>query len=163
MQRLEPGFDHIRDQCPPELWVSQPDTKALEKKIAEQSSELNARLTEVLGLYNVQSRLAEQLQAAYAEIARLEQSISELISQNSELNGVERDRKILSQQHVSTLLEMAMQTNQLIALQAALDNEKANTASAIAELEQLKSEMATATAERFKLVALIYEKRRRAV
>jgi septal ring factor EnvC (AmiA/AmiB activator) len=163
MQRLEPAFDHISNQCPPELKLLRPDTEALEKKITEQSSELNERLTEVLELYNVQSRLTNELQAAYDKIARLEQTIAELISQNNELSGHERDRAVLSQQLTSILLEMEIQTQQLISLQAALNTEKANTASAHTQLEQLKSEMATATAERFKLVAMIYEKKRRAI
>lgn len=163
MQRLEPAFDTIKQWSPEPLNVLQTDTEALAKNVAQQSSELNFRLIELLELYNVQSRLAEDLQAAQERITRLEQTVSELTSKNTEISSRERDREVLSQQHASTLAEMEMLTNRLNAMQAALDAEKANTASALAQVDHLRSELATATAERFKLVAMAYGRKRTSV
>jgi hypothetical protein len=78
MKSVEPAFDPLG-----ELWPALPDTshsdiRTLENTIARQSSELNARLTEILELYNVQARQADELEAAHEETDRLRQKISAL-------------------------------------------------------------------------------------
>lgn len=161
MKRLEPAFDATTKPWSTGLNVSQTDIEALENTIAEQSSELNFRLTEVLELYNVQTRQAEKLQAAHEEIDRLKQTISELTIKKDEIGRLEKDRAALSKMHDLAVLETETLTVRLNAMQTALDAEKANAASALAQIDHLKFELAAATAERFKLVATVYGGKRR--
>ena len=75
MKSVEPAFDPLG-----EFWSAltdgpQSDVRTLENTITSQSSELNARLTEILELYNVQARQADELEAARAEIDRLQRRL----------------------------------------------------------------------------------------
>jgi hypothetical protein len=61
MKFIEPAFDPAGEFLPASFDATQRDIKALEDTIARQSLELNLRLTEVLELYNGQSRQAAEL------------------------------------------------------------------------------------------------------
>jgi chromosome segregation ATPase len=161
MKRLEPAFDATTKPWSAQLNVSQTDIDILENTIAEKSSELNFRLTEVLELYNIQTRQAEKLQSAHEEIDRLKQTISELTVKNDEVGRLERDRAAFSKKHDFALLETETLTVRLNAMQTALDTEKENRASALAQVDHLRFELAAATVERFKLVATVYGGKRR--
>ncbi len=77
MKFVEPAFE-----AGGALWPtlsSGPDAdRALNDKLARQSAELKLRLTEILELYNVQQRQANELQDAYEEIDHLSQTVSAL-------------------------------------------------------------------------------------
>lgn len=161
-KRLEAAFDQITGPWSRDLIVSETDVEGLEHTIAEQSSELNLRLIEILELYNIQARRTEDLHAAYEEIVRLEQTVSELAVEKDEIDRLEKEKIVLSKERVLNLLEIEKLRVRLNATKGALDAEKAKTASAHAEIDHLKFELAAATAERFKLVAMVYAEREKA-
>jgi len=72
---IEPAFDAGGELWPTLSDVPNTDISVLENTIANQSAELNLRLTEVVELYNVQQQQANQLQIACEEIDRLNQTI----------------------------------------------------------------------------------------
>src|SRR5215470_3532372 len=75
MRTIEPAFDAV---LPRLSEISDKDISVLENTIARQSSELNLRLTEVLELYNVQNRQANEAHIAHEEIGCLRQTVSAL-------------------------------------------------------------------------------------
>ena len=100
----------------------QRDISALENTIARQSSELDLRLTEVLELYNVQSRQAGELQAAQEEIERLKQTISELqrVAKQQRVNAAVAQDKIACLRHDKAVLREQLDT---LAVEAALKDQ----------------------------------------
>lgn len=172
MKSVEPAFDFPGDFCPAGPAVSETDIRALEDTIARQSSELNLRLSEVLDLYNVQARQTDALQAAREEIDRLKRTILEqqtamaqqgtaAIANKEEISRLKRDKATLSTQRALALLETETVTDRMSAMQATLDVGEANAASALAQIDNLNSELAGAMAERFKLVATVHGEKRR--
>lgn len=170
MKRVEPAFDPAAEFCSAD--VPQTDVEVLENTITKQSSELNFRLTEVLELYNIQTRQTEELQAAHEEIHRLKQAISELRKvatqqtvaaaiKQDEINRLESDRAALSRQRALAFLETETLENRMNAMQTTLAAGEANVASALSQIDHLNSELAAAAAERFKLVATVYSEKRR--
>ena len=78
MKFIEPTFDPAGGAWPLPSNTHQKDISGLENKIAKQSSELNLRLTEILELYNLQSRHANELDTAHEEISRLQRIVAAL-------------------------------------------------------------------------------------
>src|SRR5262245_2689806 len=172
MKFIEPTFD-----AGGELWPAlsnQPpkDTGALEDTIARQSSELNLRLTEVLELYNVQSRQADALELAREEIHRLKQTVSalqEITTQQKSDAASARDKILLLENERAALqseLDRVLQKSKkledmIFAMQAAFNASATNVTSAHEQNEYLNSELATGVAERFKLVATVHGEKRR--
>ena len=66
MKFVEPAFETGGGLWRTPSNVPDADARALKEKLARQSAELKLRLTEVLELYNVQQRQANELQDAYA-------------------------------------------------------------------------------------------------
>ena len=161
MKFIEPAFDRAGEFWPASSDAPQRDISALENTIARQSSELDLRLTEVLELYNMQSRQAGELQAAREEIERLKQTISVLqrVAKQQRVNAAVAQDKIPCLEHDKAVLREQLDT--LADQIAALDARKANAAAALEQISYLNSELAVATAERFKLVASVQGKKRR--
>jgi dTDP-4-dehydrorhamnose reductase len=67
----------------------------------------------------------------------------------------------MSTQRALALLETETVTDRMSAMQATLDVGKANAVSALAQIDNLNSELAGAMAERFKLVATVHGEKRR--
>ena len=169
MKFIEPAFDPAGEFFPAPFDASQRDIRALEDTIARQSVELNQRLTEVLELYNAQSRQAAELEAAHEEIGRLKLTISKLRSDatqqrmdaaaaQDEISSLENDRADLREQLAGAQREV----DKLADRMAAFDAQKANTAAALKQISDLNSELVVASAERFKLVASVHGEKRRA-
>ncbi len=161
MKFIEPAFDRAGEFWPASSDAPQRDISALENTIARQSSELDLRLTEVLELYNMQSRQAGELQAAREEIERLKQTISELqrVAKQQRVNAAVAQDKIACLEHDKAVLREQLDT--LADQMAALDARKANAAAALEQISYLNSELAVATADRFKLVASVQGEKRR--
>jgi chromosome segregation ATPase len=168
MKFIEPAFDRAGEFWQASLDVPQKEIDALEETIARQSSELKLRLTEVLELYNLQSRQTAELQAAHEEIDRLKQIISKLrgaasqqrmdaAAAQDEISCLENDKADLREQLARTRQEM----NALESRMAAVDASEANAAAALKQISYLNSELAVAAAERFKLVASVLGEKRR--
>jgi chromosome segregation ATPase len=172
MKFMEPTFD-----AGGELWPAlsnQPhkDTGPLEDTIARQSSELNLRLTEVLELYNVQSRQADALEMSSEEIHRLKQTVSalqEITTQQKSDAAAAQDKILLLENEKAALrseLDRVLQDSKtledrIFAMQAAFNTSATNVTSALEQIEYLNSELATGAAERFKLVATVHGEKRR--
>jgi hypothetical protein len=75
MKFIEPTFDVGGELWPALSADPGADIRALEHKIAKQSTELNLRVIEIVELYNNQQRQANELQNAYDEIDRLNRVI----------------------------------------------------------------------------------------
>ena len=122
---------------------------------------MDLRLTEVLELYNMQSRQAGELQAAREEIERLKQTISVLqrVAKQQRVNAAVAQYKIACLEHDKAVLREQLDT--LADQMAALDARKANAAAALEQISYLNSELAVATADRFKLVASVQGEKRR--
>jgi chromosome segregation ATPase len=172
MRSVEPAFDPLGEFCPalPDNLYS--DVHSLENTIAKQSSELNARLTEILELYNVQARQADKLEAAREEIDHLKQKLSALqaaaMQQSSavaaareKISSFENNKVLLERQLREALEREKILEGRLQALQTAFDARATNVASALEQIGYLNSELGTAAAERFKLVAAVHSEKRR--
>jgi len=168
MKFIEPAFDPAGEFLPASFDAPQRDIKALEDTIATQSLELNSRLTEVLELYNVQSRQAAELEAAHEEIDQLKLAISKLRSvatqqrmdaaaAQDQISSLENDKTELREQ----LAQAQREVDKLADRMAVFDAQKANTAAALKQISDLNSELVAAAAERFKLVATVHGEKRR--
>ena len=71
MKLSEPTFDVGGELWPALSADPGADIRALEHKIAKQSTELNLRVIEIVELYNAQQQQANELKNAYDEIDRL--------------------------------------------------------------------------------------------
>jgi chromosome segregation ATPase len=172
MKFIEPAFDPEGEFSPRPLNAPHRDISALENTIARQSSELNLRLAEVLELYSVQSRHTDELQTAHEEIDRLEQTISALQSSATQqrmdstaaqdkIACLENDKAVLRAQLNQVLDESKTLAGRLRAMQTAFDARETNVASVLEQVDYLNSELATAAAERFRLVATVHGEKRR--
>jgi chromosome segregation ATPase len=170
MRLIEPAFDTPVPLRPSD--ISDRDISALENTIARQSAELNLRLTEVLELYNAQTRQADEAQAAHEEIARLRQTISVLqgtiaqqkvdaCASQAKISHLEGETALLRSQLDEALRESKALADQMLAMQTAFDASKTNVTSALNQVQYLNSELATAAAERFRLVAAVHSEKRR--
>jgi chromosome segregation ATPase len=170
MRSIEPAFDTAFPLRPSD--ISDRDISVLENTIARQSAELNLRLTEVLELYNAQNRQADETEAAHNEIARLRQAISalqETITQQkadartsqTKITHQESEIALLRSQLDEALRESKTLADRMLAMQTAFDASKSNVASALGQVQYLNSELATAAAERFRLVAAVHSEKRR--
>jgi chromosome segregation ATPase len=169
MRSIEPAFDAVLPRLPE---ISEKDISVLENTIARQSAELNLRLTEVLELYNAQNRQANEAQIAHQEMGRLRQTISALqgtiallrtdagAAQNK-ITDLEDERAVLRSRLDEALRESKALADRVLALQNAFDARETNVASALEQVQYLNSELATAAAERFRLVAAVHGEKRR--
>jgi chromosome segregation ATPase len=172
MRFVEPAFE-----VGGEFWAPQPadpgaDIRALENTIAKLSTELNLRVTEIVELYNVQQQQVNELQSAYDEIDRLNQVISALqrmmVQHKTDVAAAqdkivlfENEKAALRAQLDEALRESGTLASRLLAMQAAFNARETNVASALEQVEFLNSEIVTASAERFKLVAAAQGENRR--
>jgi chromosome segregation ATPase len=171
MKFIEPAFD-----AGGALWPtlsSGPDAdSALNEKLARQSAELKLRLTEILELYNVQQRQANELQDAYEEIDHLSQTVSalqEAVTQykvgaaaaEDKIILLESEKAALQAQLDGALEESKMLTDRVVAAEAAANRGEENVASSIKQIEFLNAELMAASAERFKVVAAMQGEQRR--
>ena len=172
MKFIEPTFDPAGGAWPLPSNTHQKDISDLENKFAKQSSELNLRLTEVLELYNVQSRHANELDTAHEEISRLQRIISALhgnvrqqkidaATAEDKVTGLENDKAVLQAQLNQALQDSKSLADRLHAVQIAFDARESNAASGLEQVDYLNSELAISTAERFKLVASMHGEKRR--
>jgi chromosome segregation ATPase len=168
MRSIEPAFDAVLPRLPE---IADKDISVLENT-TRQSAELNLRLTEVLELYNAQNRLANEAQIAREEIASLRQTISALqgtIAQQrtdagaaqNKITDLERERAVLRSRLDEALRESKALAERMLAIQTAFDARETNVASALEQVQYLNSELATAAAERFRLVAAVHGEKRR--
>jgi chromosome segregation ATPase len=172
MKFIEPTFNPAGGAWPLPSNTHQKDISDLENKITKQSSELNLRLTEVLELYNLQSRHANELDTAHEEISRLQRIISALhrdvkqqktdaATAQDKVTGLENDKAVLRAQLNQALQDSKSLAGRLHAVQTAFDARETNATSAFEQVDYLNSELANSTAERFKLVASIHGEKRR--
>jgi chromosome segregation ATPase len=170
MRSIEPTFDIAIPLRPSD--ISDRDISVLENTIARQSAELNLRLTEVLELYNAQYRQADEAQAAHEEVARLRQAISALqgtiaqqkadaLASQRKISDLESERVLLRSQLDEALGDSKVLADRMLAMQTAFDASKTNAASALEQIQYLNSELATAAAERFRLVATVHSEKKR--
>ena len=145
---------------------------ALNDKLARQSAELKLRLTEILELYNVQQRQANELQDAYQEIDHLSQTVSalqEAVTQykvgaaaaEDKIILLESEKAALQAQLDGALEESKALAERVLAAEAAAKRREENVASSIKQIEFLNAELMVASAERFKLVAAMQGEQRR--
>jgi chromosome segregation ATPase len=169
MRSIEPAFDAVLPRLPE---ISDRDISVLENTIARQSAELNLRLTEVLELYNAQNRQANEAQIAHEEIGCLRQTISALqgtVAQQrtdaraaqNKITDLEGERAVLRSRLDEALRESKALADRMLAIQIAFDARETNLASAREQVQYLNSELATAAAERFRLVAAVHGEKRR--
>ena len=145
---------------------------ALNEKLARQSAELKLRLTEILELYNVQQRQANELQDAYDEIDRLSQTVSALQEAVTQYKAgataaedkiilLESEKAALQAQLDGALEESKTLADRVLAAEAAANRREENVASSIKQIEFLNAELMAASAERFKMVAAMQGEQRR--
>jgi chromosome segregation ATPase len=172
MKFVEPAFDPAG-----ELWPALPNAldeeiSALKSRIAKQSSELNFRLSEILELYNVQSRQTDALKIAGNEISRLKQAVlalqekterqrTDVAAAKHKIMCLENEKADLQSQLDQALQQSKTLADRIVAMQSASDAHEANVASALEQIEYLNSELATGAAERFRLVATMHSEKRR--
>jgi chromosome segregation ATPase len=169
---IEPAFDAGGELWPTLSNVPDTDISALENTIANQSAELNLRLTEVAELYNVLQQHANKLQIACEEIDRLNQTIralqetatrhkTDFAAARDRITLLENEKVALRTQLDKALHESNTLAGRLLTMEAALNVRETNVTSALEQVEFLNSELATAAAERFKLVAAVQGEKRR--
>ena len=171
MKFVEPAFE-----AGGALWPalsSGPDAdNALNDKLARQSAELKLRLIEILELYNVQQRQANELQDVYEEVDRLSQMVSalqEAVTQYKVGAAAAEDKIILLESEKAALqaqLDGAVEesktlADRLLAAEAVANRREENIASSIKQIEFLNAELMAASAERFKVVAAMQGEQRR--
>ena len=172
MKFREPVFDIGREHWPTLPDAPYADISALENTIARQSAELHRRLTEVVELYNAQQQQANELQTACEEIDRLNRIISTLqetteqyktdaAAAQNKITLIENEKADLRERLDKALRESGRLADRLLAMQTAFNVRESNVASALEQVELLNSELATASAERFKLVAAVQGEKRR--
>jgi chromosome segregation ATPase len=171
MKFVEPVFE-TADQLWPALSNVPDADSALNDKFAKQSAELKLRLTEILELYNVQQRQANELQDAYEEIDHLSQTVSALHEAVTQYKAgaaaaeekiilLESEKAALQGQLDGALEESKTLAARVVAAEAAANRREENVASSIKQIEFLNAELMAASAERFKLVAAMQSEQRR--
>jgi chromosome segregation ATPase len=170
--RVEPAFDGREQHWPAQRVVTHDDVANLENTIARQTAELNQRIMEVADLYNVQQRQANALQGAREEIDRLEQLVlglqdaataqkADLAAAHDKIATLENDKVALREQFDKAVRESRKAAERTLAMEAVYRARETNVASALGQVEALNSELASATAERFKLVAAMQGEKKR--
>jgi chromosome segregation ATPase len=171
MKFIEPAFETGGDLWP--VLSSGPDADgALNGKLIRQSAELKLRLNEILELYNVQQRQANELQDAYEEIDHLSHAVSalqEAVTQyeagaataENKIILLESEKAALQAQLDGAYQESKTLADRLLAAEATSSQRKTNVASAIKQVEFLNTELTAATSERFRLVATMQGEQRR--
>lgn len=169
---IEPAFDAAGELWPHLSEAPSSNMCALEDTIANQSAELYQRLTEVLELYNAQQQRANELTIACAKIDRLGRTILALQEANAQhkidataaqnrITLLEDENAALRAQHDKALQDSRALADQLLAMETTFNARETNVASALEQVEFLNSELATAAAEKFKLVATVHGEKRR--
>jgi len=164
MKFIEPAFETGGDLWPALPSVPDADARALNDKLTRQSAELSRRLTEILELYGVQQRQANELQDAYDEIDRLGETVAalqEAVTQykagaaatEDKIMLLESEKASLQAQFDGTLEESKALADRLLAAEAASNRREESVALSIRQIEFLNAELIAAAAERFKLVA----------
>jgi chromosome segregation ATPase len=171
MKFVEPAFEAGGELWPAPSNASDADS-AFNDKFVRQSAELKLRLTEILELYNVQQRQANELQDAYNEIDNFSQSVSalqEAVTQYK-VGAAAAEDKIILLEGEKTALQAQLDSahrkseklsDRLLAVEAASNRREATVASSIKQIEFLNAELMAAAAERFKLVAAMQGEQRR--
>jgi len=165
---IEPVFEAPEHRWPT---LSDNDIIALENTIARQSAELNLRLTEVIDLYNFQQQRENELQAAREEIDRLNQIVSQLrqtmtqykievVAAQDKIALLENEKADLRQELDRAVQDSRRVAGQLLAMETAFKIREGNVAAALEQVELMSSELTTASAERFKLVAAVQAERK---
>jgi len=172
MKFIEPAFETGGELWPALTNVPDADARALNDKLARQSAELKLRLTEILELYNVQQRQANELQDAYEKMDHLSQTVSalqEAVTQYKAGAAAAEDKVIFLEgekaafraQLDGALEESKALAGRLLAAEAASNRREESVASSIRQIEFLNAEIIAAAAERFKLVAAMQGEQRR--
>lgn len=172
MKLVEPAFASDADLWLPLPDVPDADARALNQKLARQSAELNRRLTEVLELHNLQRRQAIELEDAYDEIGHLRQSVSMLqeaviqykvgaAAAEEKILLLESENASLQTQIDDALDESKMLADRTLAAEAAVKRADDNVASSVKQIEFLNAELMAASAERFRIVAVMQAEQRR--
>jgi len=165
---IEPVFEVAGQPWPA---LSADDIQALENTIARQSAELNQRIIEVADLYNFQQRQDNELQAARREVDRLNQIVSSLqqaVARHKAVDAAAQNKIALLENEKADLhreLERVVQESrrvegQLLAMETALKIREGNVTAALEQVQLISSELTTASAERFKLVAAVQAERK---
>jgi chromosome segregation ATPase len=171
MKFVEPAFE-AGGALRPALSSGPDADSALNDKLARQSAELKLRLTEILELYNVQQRQANELQDAYEEIDHLSQTVSalqEAVTQykvgaaaaEGKIILLESEKGALQTQLDGALEESKALAERVLVAEAAANRREENVASSLKQIEFLNAELMAASAERFKVVAAMQGEQRR--
>jgi chromosome segregation ATPase len=142
-----------------------PSISALEDTIAKQSDELNLRCTQVADLYNLQQRQANELQLACEEIDRLSATIANLVEKTAQQEDeaeaarkqitVLNDEKATLRSRLETALAEARDAaHRLLVVETAFNDCETTLASALEKIDSLNSELISASADTFKVVAV---------
>jgi chromosome segregation ATPase len=172
MKFIEPTFDVGGELWPALSADPGADIRALEHKIAKQSTELNLRVIEIVELYNNQQRQANELQNAYDEIDRLNRVIvtlhvtttqhkADVAAAQDKIVISENEKEALRAERDAAFQESKVLAGRLLGMEAAYNIRQTNVASALEQVEFLNSEVVSASAERFKLVAAAQGEKRR--
>jgi hypothetical protein len=133
---------------------------------------LRLRFTEVLELHSVLQRQTNELEDAYNEIDRLGETVSALqeavmqykvggAAAEDKIVLLESEKAALQAQLDGALAESKALAGRLLAAEAASERQEETAASAIQQIEFLNSELMTASAERFRIVAAMQGDQRR--
>lgn len=172
MKLIEPAFETGGDFWPALSNVPDADARALNDKLVRQSAELRQRLAEILELYNVQQRQANELQDAYDEIDRLSQTVSSLqeavahykagaAAAEDKIMLLESEKAVLQAQLGGAFEESRTLADRVCAAEAASNRREETIVSSTRQIEFLNAELMAAAAERFKLVAAMQGEQRR--
>jgi chromosome segregation ATPase len=172
MKSIEPTFDVGGELWPALSADPGADIRTLEHKIAKQSTELNLRVIEIVELYNIQQQQANELQNAYDEIDRLNRVVvtlhvtttqhkADVVAAQDKIVISENEKNALRAECDAALQESKVLSGRLLGMEAAYNIRQTNVASALEQVEFLNSEVVSASAERFKLVAAAQGEKRR--
>ncbi|MGB6351326.1 MAG: hypothetical protein WBG10_14990 [Pseudolabrys sp.] len=172
MKLSEPTFDVGGELWPALSADPGADIRALEHKIAKQSTELNLRVIEIVELYNAQQQQANELKNAYDEIDRLNRVVvtlhvtttqhkADVVAAQDKIVISENEKLTLQAERDEALQESKGLAGRLLGLEAAYNIRQTNVASALEQVKFLNSEVVSASAERFKLVAAAQGEKRR--
>lgn len=156
----------------PELSVARNHVREFENTISEQSAELILRRTQIAELCNVRQQQENELLAACDEIDRLRKlaiALQDTVKQHdADADAAEQKRELLDKdtfalraQLDKTLEESAELSQRLLSVETELNDTKMATVIAQEEVEPLKAQLTTKTAETIKLAAAIDEANRR--
>lgn len=139
---------------------------AIEKKVAEQATELAMRCTQVADLYNLQERQAADLEVAYAEIERLNKAFAELqdtatqhamaaAERKKAITALHQDNAVLRSKLDKALDDTAALAKQMLTVETMFNDRELVVTSALEKADLLKAELAAAGEEKTRLIAEI--------